>query len=152
MDIHDLYPGHRSIGQRERAAAGMFRAGVEGYEVPGVGLSLEEKSSPLPIAKALHLSELALSDLQVIVHYRRGLSYTFSLFVCRVVFRICFQLIDPGLQYRVEKSFVIQQFHPRLKIDSGGGAFQHLLEILGYDDSVPLSGIVRSCQSGISSC
>ena len=78
MGIHDLDPGQiicLSSGQRERTAAGMFRAGVEGYEVPGVGLSLEEKSSPLPIAKALHLSELALYDLEVIVHNAGGLSW-----------------------------------------------------------------------------
>ena len=82
MDIHDLDQGQivcLSTGQREGALTGMFRSGIEGYKVPGIGLSLEEKSRPLPVAKALHLPELALYDLQVIVHHGCGFSYTLSL-------------------------------------------------------------------------
>ena len=123
MDIHALDPGHivcLSTGQRKGALAGMFRSGIEGYKVPGIGLSFEQKGRPLPVAKALYLSEIALYDLQVMVHYGRGLSYTFSLLLRSVVFRIFFQFIDPGLQYRVNKRFIIHHLDPRLEIDFGG--------------------------------
>jgi len=49
-----------------------FAPGLKGYKAPGIGLSLEEKSRPLPVAKALHLPELAHYDLQVIIHHGRG--------------------------------------------------------------------------------